>query len=518
MKKRVVIIGAGPAGLCAAYELLDANPNIELIIIESENKVGGLAKTIYDENGNGTDIGPHRFHSKNEDVLNFWDKFLLPQNAPAIDDIMLNRKIEFNSLGADPEKADKVFLKRKRFSRIFYKNCFIDYPIKLKPSTILAMGIPTTIIAGFSYLKSCIKKLPETNLETFMINRFGKVLYELFFEGYTQKVWGVHPSKISKDWGSQRIKGISLINILKNAILSPLKLVKNKEVSLIDEYSYPKWGASQLWEIISDEIKIRGGKILLNTEVKELVKADNKICAVKVFNKDKNTFEEILGDIFISSMPIKELLCNMNEVPENIKDIASKLVYRDFILVNYIVSKFNLKNNTKSPTINDIAPDSWIYLQDNGIHAGRLDIMNNFSPYLVKNLKEDIVINLEYFCNENDDFWNKDDSEIINFGVSELDKLKAVKKEDIKSSKVIRVKKAYPSYFGSYDKFDLLKDYINSIDNLYCIGRNGSHKYNNMDHSVLSGIVVSRVLNQSLNKNLLWDINTDSEYQETKKI
>jgi protoporphyrinogen oxidase len=191
-------------------------------------------------------------------------------------------------------------------------------------------------------------------------------------------------------------------------------------------------------------------------------------------------------------------------------------VYRDFILVNYITSKINLKNNTNYPTINNIAPDSWIYLQDNGVTAGRLDIMNNFSPYMVKNYTDEVVINLEYFCNENDKFWCKSDDEIIKFGVDELKNLNVIDNDDIKTAKVIRIKKAYPSYFGAYDKFDALKNYINSLDNLLCVGRNGQHKYNNMDHSVLSGIIAARIILQNSDKTELWNVNTDPDYQEIK--
>lgn len=510
MKKRAIIIGAGPAGLSTACHLSD---DIIPILIEKEDCVGGLSKTFF-EDGNGTDIGPHRFFTKNQKVLDFWESLCPIQGAKAIDDILVNRQVSLKPDGPDPQIEDKVFLNRKRFSRIYYNKHFLDYPLKMKFSNISALGLIKTFVAGLSYIKSCIYKLPETNLESFMINRFGRVLYELFFEGYTQKVWGVHPSQISKEWGMQRIKGISLIKVVLNALAKPF--VKGKEISLTDEYYYPKWGSSQMWNLMAERIKEKGGEIILNSKVVELVKQDNKIVSVRVQNKNTGEIQEIFGDVFVSSMPVKSLLTNMNDVPQNILDIANNLIYRDFILVNYVTEKINLKNNTDVPTVNNIAPDSWIYLQDNDIKAGRLDIMNNFSPYIVKNFKDDFVINLEYFCNENDNFWSDTDENIINFGISELEKLNVTEKTRIKKSKVIRIKKAYPSYFGSYDKFDELKSYLNSIDNLYCVGRNGQHKYNNMDHSVLSGIVASKIISNNEDKNVLWDINTDSEYQETK--
>ncbi len=514
-KKNVIIIGAGPAGLSCAYSLIgtDYTP----IIIEADSSVGGLAKTIY-ENGNGTDIGPHRFYTKNDKIMNLWDKILPIQGALSCDDILTNRNIILNKNGPDPEKENNVFLRRKRFSRIYYSNHFLDYPLKLNFQNLFALGISKTFIAGLSYLKSCFYKIPETNLESYMINHFGKVLYELFFKDYTQKVWGVHPAEISKEWGVQRIKGISLSKILLNAFCLIFAIKQKKEISLTEEYFYPKLGSSQLWDAMAEKIKQSGGKIILNSEVIYVNKKGNKIVSVKVRNKN-GSIMELFGDIFVSSMPIKTLFTNMNDVPQKIYNSAANLSYRDFILVNFVTKKINLKNNTKFPTINNIAPDSWIYLQDKGIKAGRLDIINNFSPYIVKNYKENVVINLEYFCNENDEFWNESDENIINFAVSELKKLSVIDDGDIKTSKVIRIKKAYPSYFGSgYDKFEQIKDYINTFDNLYCIGRNGQHKYNNMDHSVLSGLTASRVIMKDFDKNILWGINTDSEYQEFKNL
>ena len=513
MKKRVIIIGAGPAGLSAAYRLLDFG--ITPFIIETDEVVGGIAKTFF-ENGNGTDIGPHRFFTKNKQVKDLWEKLLPLQGAPSCDDKLLNREVSLKENGPDPEKDENVFLSRKRFSRIYYSKHFLDYPLKIKPANILAMGLATTFIAGCSYLKSCFYKLPETNLESFMINRFGRVLYELFFEGYTQKVWGVHPSNISKEWGMQRIKGISLMKVVLDAFCKLLSIKHKKETSLVDEYIYPKYGSSQLWNVMADKIKAAGGEIILNSKVIKIVKNENKISSVKFQNTKTGEISELSADLFISSMPIKSLLTRMNNVPDNIVELAKNLSYRDFILVNFVTKKINLKNNTTHPTINNIAPDSWIYLQDNGIKAGRLDIMNNFSPYIIKDFTKDVIINMEYFCNESDDFWKDEDINIINFAISELKKLNVLDDNDIKSSKVIRVKKAYPSYFGSYDKFDEIKSYINSVDNLYCVGRNGQHKYNNMDHSILSGLIAAEIIAENKDKNILWDVNTDSEYQETK--
>ncbi len=513
--KIAIIIGAGPAGLSAAYHLITETENVKPIIIEKTNSVGGISKTIT-ENGNATDIGPHRLFSKNQEIINLWEKLLPLQGSPAIDDKILNRHATLKTGGPNPENVDNVMLKRKRFSRIFYLGKFFDYPISLKVETILNLGLKRTTKAGFSYLKSCIHKVPEHSLEDFMINRFGKVLYKMFFEKYTEKVWGIHPSNISKEWGEQRIKGISLSKVLINALLSPFKLIsKNKkETSLIEEYYYPKFGCSQLWQIMADAITSNGGEILFNTNVTKFGIQDGKIYNVTATCQNEEKIYN--ADYIISSMPIKELISGMENVPNDVKYVAENLQYRDYILASYLAKDVNLPNNTKFPTINNIAPDSWIYLQDDNIKAGRIHIMNNFSPYTVKDFEHNTLINLEYFCNENDELWSKQDDELLDFGISEFKKLGVLNKENIINSKCIRVKKAYPAYFGVYKDFDKIKSYLNSITNLYCIGRNGQHKYNNMDHSILSGIEVVNVIKNNLPIDVLWDVNTEQEYQETK--
>lgn len=517
--KIAVIIGAGPAGLSAAYNFLTKTDDVLPIILEELDCVGGISRTVH-HNGNGIDLGGHRLFSKNQDILNFWEEILPLQGKPPIDDKILGRKITVSETGPDPDKTDKVMLKRKRVSRIYYLRKFFDYPISLKASTILNMGIGRTFVAGMSYIKSCFVKREEKSLEDFMINRFGTVLYKMFFEKYTQKVWGLHPRDISKEWGEQRIKGLSLSKAVLNALLSPLKLISNKqkETSLIEEYFYPKFGCGQLWEYMADEIRRMGGEIRLNTKVLGFDFEDGVIKAVNTVrtNQDYNNPEKFQGNFYISSMPIKDLVSGLGEeVPEDVKRIAEELPYRDYILVGFYCNKINLKNNTKIPTINNICPDSWIYIQEDDITAGRLQIMNNWSPYLVKDFEHKVFISLEYFCNEGDEMWNMSDEDMIKFGISELEKLNVVKSEDILDSVRVKVKKAYPAYFGVYKDFGAVKDFITGIPNLYCVGRNGQHKYNNMDHSMLSGIEVVNVIKDNLDKNILWAVNTEKEYHET---
>ena len=508
-KKTAVIIGAGPAGLSAAYSLIDKTDIIP-IIIEKDDVVGGISKTVFYDN-NGTDIGPHRFFTKSQEVMDFITSFLPLQGKPAKDDILLNREFE-ESAGSNPETEDLVLLKRKRFSRIYYLKKFFDYPISLKPRLFFNLGLIRTLKIGFSYIKSCFVKRKEVSLEDFMINHFGKVLYELFFEKYTQKVWGKHPSDIPKDWGSQRIKGVSLFKILLKAVLAPFNkiLKKESERSLVEEYYYPKFGASQLWNLMAEKIINAGGQIKLNSKVERFYNDDKQIYSVVLDNG-----EEIKADYVISSMPIKDLINGMQYVPDNVKQIADNLEYRNYILVSLLANKINLKNDTKYPTINDIAPDSWIYMQEEDIVAGRLHIMNNFTPYVIEDYKNKVLINLEYFCSEGDELWTKSQNDMINFGISELEKLNILTKDDVINSKYISVDKAYPAYFGAYKDFDTVKDFLNKFNNIYCIGRNGQHKYNNMDHSILSGLKVAEAI-KAEDENLLWDVNTDKDYQETK--
>ncbi len=513
MAKRAVIIGAGPAGLTAAYELLTKTDIIPIILEESDS-AGGIAKTVF-HNGNGIDLGGHRLFSKSQIILDMWEKFLPLQGKPPIDDKILGRNITVSKNGPDPDEADIVMLKRKRLSRIYYLRKFFNYPISLSLATILNMGIIRTAKSGFSYIKSCFIKREEKNLEDFMINRFGKVLYETFFEKYTQKVWGLHPKQISKEWGEQRIKGLSLSKAIINAILSPLHLISNKkkETTLIDEYFYPKYGCGQLWNIMADKIIELGGEIKFNTQVVEFKHSDNRITSVIAQRPDG---QEIINnaDYIISSMPIKDLVLGLENIPENIETIATELPYRDYILAGFYIDKFNLKNNTKIRTINNICPDSWIYLQEDDITAGRLQIMNNWSPYLVKDFKNKVFISLEYFANEGDELWSLSDDEMLKVAIKDIKSLNLTEEEHILDKTVIRVKKAYPAYFGAYSDFYKVKDYLNSFANLYCIGRNGQHKYNNMDHSMLSGIEAVKCIKNNADKKILWEVNTEKEYHE----
>ena len=516
MKKKIIIIGAGPAGLTAAYELLKRNKNNEIVILEASDSIGGISKTI-NYKGNRMDIGGHRFFSKETRVMDFWNEIMPIQGKDSYDDKKLKRTKKLNSDGPDPEKEDRVMLIRNRISRIYYLKKFFDYPITMKFETFKNMGLSRTIVSGFSYLKSVIVKKREDSLENFYINRFGKKLYSMFFEGYTEKLWGRHPSKISADWGAQRVKGLSILAVIKDMLKKLFHINDKKiETSLINEFQYPKYGPGQLWESVAEEIEKMGGVILKNHEVISIRRKDNKI--VSITCKNNGEYKTIKGDIFISSMPLKDLVDGLNDVPNKIKNIALGLPYRDFVTIGLLVDKLNLKNETNIKTINNVVPDCWIYVQEPDVKLGRIQIFNNWSPYLVKDINNTVWVGLEYFCNENDDFWNLSDKDAIEFAKNELIKMGIIHEENVLDAHREKIKKAYPAYFDTYEKIDVLIKYLNKIENLYCIGRNGQHRYNNMDHSMVTAFeTVDNIINNVSDKKNIWNVNIEKDYHEKAK-
>lgn len=518
--KKVVIIGGGPAGLTASYELLkDKTDDFEVVLLEQSDVFGGISQTVkYKQNR--MDIGGHRFFSKDDEIMKWWSNFIPLQGSPAYDDKILGRDSQLFEGGPDPEQSDDVMLVRQRISRIYYKGKFFDYPVKMNFNTIKNMGFFATIRVGFSYLKACIFKRKENSLEDFYVNRFGKLLYSMFFEGYTEKLWGRHPREISADWGAQRVKGLSIRALIKDffkKLFGKKKNDKNVETSLIEQFWYPKYGPGQLWEKVADESQKLGAKILKNHEVKQLNFDGGKISSVVCDTPDGE--QTIYGDVFISSMPVKDLICDMQleVVPREIKEIACGLPYRDFVTVGLLVNKLNLKNKTKIKTIGNIVPDCWIYVQDTSVKLGRIQIFNNWSPYLVKDTDDKVWIGLEYFCSEGDDFWNMNDKECVEFAVNELVSMGIINKEDVVDSHRERVKKAYPAYFDTYARFDEVVNFLEKYDNLYCVGRNGQHRYNNMDHSMLTAITaVNCIKGSEINKSDVWNVNTEKSYHENK--
>jgi protoporphyrinogen oxidase len=517
--KHFVIIGAGPAGLTAAYQILQEIPGAKVNVYEAEERPGGISATI-EYNGNRIDIGGHRFFSKSDVVNNFWKSFMPLQGAGAKDDILLERKKELSYDGPNPETEDAVMLLRDRISRIFYRRKFFDYPISLKVQTFLNMGISNTIRSGFSFLYSSLKKRTENSLEDFYVNHFGRHLYRMFFEDYTEKVWGVHPSHLSSSWGAQRVKELSIGAIIKEAFLKIFNSKhKTNQTSLIEQFYYPKMGPGQLWALVAEKIREAGGVIHYNSKVSK-IHIENSM--VKEVIADVAGEQPIPCDILLSTMPIKDLVEAVNsgggeKAPEHITKAAHDLPYRDFITVGLLLKKLKLRNKTKIKTLKNIIPDCWIYIQERDVRIGRLQIFNNWSPYMVKDPLNTVWIGLEYFCNEGDTLWNMNRDEFISFSIAELEKIGIIEKEDVLDATQVKIRKAYPAYFCSYSEMDHIRAYLDTIDNLYCLGRNGQHKYNNMDHSMLTAMEAVKLIRTNCgDKSAVWNVNAEEKYHEEK--
>ncbi len=514
--KNAIIIGAGPAGLTAAYKLL-TETDIKPIVIEESSFIGGISRTV-NHNGNRMDLGGHRFFSKDDEIMNFWQTLMPLQGAPSFDDALLEREKPLAENGPDPEKEERVMLVRDRVSRIFFLKKFFDYPISLSVQTLKNMGFRNTMRVGFGYMKSIFVKKSEDSLENFYINRFGRPLYEMFFEDYTTKLWGISPKEISADWGAQRVKGLSLSKAILSVLKKPfVKNQKNVETSLIEQFIYPKKGPGQLWETLAFEVEKKGGEIKLDTKVIGINIENNRVVSVTA-EKDGEKIE-FSGEYFISSMPIKDLVSGIDGVivPEDVKTVAENLPYRDFITVGVLVDKLKIKNQTDKKTLSDIIPDCWIYIQERDVKMGRLQIFNNWSPYMVKDVENNVFIGLEYFCNENDEMWNMSDEDFIKFAIDELDYIGIIDKSNVKDAVRIKVKKAYPAYFGVYKDFGKVRSYLDSFQNLFCIGRNGQHRYNNMDHSMMTAFkAVELIKSGATDKASVWEVNTEKSYHENK--
>lgn len=520
-QKKAIIIGAGPAGLTAAYELLEKT-DIQPVIYEMSNEIGGISRTV-NYKGYRMDIGGHRFFSKSDVVMNWWLKFL-PLEASQEQQVTIayhnsTRQIQNLKETAGPNQPDRVMLIRNRKSRIFFLRRFFDYPISLSKNTILGLGLLRTLKIIFSYLYIRIFPIKkEKNLEQFFTNRFGKVLYQIFFKSYTEKVWGVPCSNISAEWGAQRIKGLSISKTIQHIIKSIFKVnshsitQKNVETSLIERFLYPKYGPGQLWEEVARQVQVRGGDVYLNTNVQKLFLDKGNITAVEIYHSDTQETERVEGDYFISTMPVKELINKLQtDIPPAIKDISEGLIYRDFITVGLLLERLSVKDQKSEKLIKD----NWIYVQEPDVQLGRIQVFNNWSPYLVKD-PEKVWLGLEYFCYEADLFWQMSDTEITKFAIKELIKIQFINSpEEVLDYTVIKVPKTYPAYFGTYPQFDRLKSYVNQFENLYLVGRNGMHKYNNQDHSMLTAMAaVENIKHGVTDKSNIWAINTEEDYHE----
>jgi protoporphyrinogen oxidase len=516
-----IIIGAGPAGLTAAIEL-QRHTGIKPILIEAGTQVGGLSRTVCYK-GNRMDIGGHRFFSKSDRVMQWWLE-LMPVEAGEGDDGQLcyqgqQRNVPVADDFVNPEIADLVMLVRNRKSRIYFLRRFFDYPIRLTADTLTKMGLVRTFRAGISYV--CAALLPrrkERSLEDFLINRFGKQLYLTFFKSYTEKVWGVPCHEISAEWGAQRIKGLSLTSVAVHSFKKTFGpthrndiVQKQTETSLIERFLYPKLGPGQLWEHAADLVRKAGGEIHLNMSVDCIHVEGNKVASIEAVNQagDRFTFT---GDYFFSTMPVRDLIRALSvPAPAEVNEISEGLIYRDFITVGLLAHKLKVTEDDGSSL-----KDNWIYIQESDVLVGRLQIFNNWSPWLTGS-NDKVWIGLEYFCNDTDPLWKLTDEEMTRFAIGEVDKIGILDSEDVVDSHVVRVPKTYPAYFGSYDRFDVIRNYTDRFDNLFLVGRNGMHKYNNQDHSMLTAMTaVENIVNGVTAKDNIWAINTETEYHEEK--
>jgi protoporphyrinogen oxidase len=520
-----VIAGAGPAGLTAALELLRRS-NITPIVFEADSQVGGISKTV-NHRGNRMDLGGHRFFSKSDWVMRWWQEILPVADGQSDPNEALRITYRRQSRDLRPAihgsgSSDAVMLVRKRLSRIFYRRRFFDYPLKLNAATLRNMGLVETLRIGLSYGQAqLMHRAPEISLEDFLVNRFGDRLYRTFFKDYTEKVWGVPCGEISAEWGAQRIKGLSVAKAVANAMLSPFRSAadtgqKRTETSLIERFLYPKFGPGQMWEEVARKIAARGGAIHLAHRIVGLEREGAVIKAVNVRDEFSGSVRRVACDHFISTMAIRDLTRFLEPPDSIIRRIADRLPYRDFMTAGLLLRKMNSSSHRQpgGPAGNGMPPDNWIYIQEPDVRIGRLQIFNNWSPAMVAD-PNTIWVGLEYFCAEGDDLWSMEDGRFLDFAAGELERMGLIERSDVLDGTLVRVAKAYPAYFGGYGEFPKVRAYLEHFTNLYPVGRNGMHRYNNQDHSMLAAnSAVSSIMNGGRGKSAIWRINETDDYHE----
>ncbi|MBT3484383.1 MAG: NAD(P)/FAD-dependent oxidoreductase [Desulfobacula sp.] len=461
-QKKIIVIGAGPAGLAATYN--SAKRKIEAICFEADNMVGGISRTV-ERNNFRFDIGGHRFFTKIKRVNNIWNEVL----------------------GED-------FLLRPRLSRIFYNGTFFNYPLQAS-NALLGLGIFNSIGIGVSYLKSRLFPIhPEDNFEQWVSNRFGFKLYDTFFKTYTEKVWGLDCQQIRAEWAAQRIKGLSLWSAVINALFKNKTAIK----TLINEFHYPRLGPGQMYETMAEKAVASGAKLYLNHCVKTLEHKNNRIFAVSVTNMENKI--SVAGTDFVSTMPITRLITSLSPAPpEKVLNAAGALRYRALLTINLLIDEPQQ------------LPDTWIYVHDPNVKMGRIQCFANWSPHMVPENKSSL--GLEYFCWEGDEIWTMSDKDLIQLGKKEIKQLKLIDTDKIFDGFVVRMPKCYPIYDEHYVRhIETIKTYLKQFKNLQLCGRYGLFKYNNMDHSILTALyAVENILSANHN---LWNVNADDDYHE----
>jgi protoporphyrinogen oxidase len=523
MSHTAVIVGGGPAGLTAAYEL-QRSSDVRPLVFELGEQVGGISRTI-NYRGNRMDLGGHRFFSKSDWVMHWWQSMLpvaanqdVGGDAAALRLAYQGSARDFTAAALASQSTDAVMLVRSRLSRIFYRRRFFDYPLKLNLATLAKLGAPYSAAVGASYLAARLNpRRPEHTLEDFLVNRFGNTLYRTFFKDYTEKVWGVPCAEISAEWGAQRIKGLSISKAIAHALSKPFRgrdtAQKSTETSLVERFLYPKLGPGQMWEHVAARVIAAGGEVHLRHRVVGLHRDDRKLTAVDVRDANTGEVRRIACDQLISTMPVKELVSLLQPEDHQIMNIASQLPYRDFMTAGLLVRR--MRGGDRDSAANGMPPDNWIYIQEPDVKLGRLQVFNNWSPALVAD-PATIWLGLEYFCAEGDELWNMTDGAFLSFAATELAKIGLIAQEDVLDGTVVRVPKAYPAYFGAYNQIGQVRDWLDTFTNLYPVGRNGMHRYNNQDHSMLAAkAAVECIVSGSADKSALWSVNVEGEYHES---
>jgi len=524
--KTAIIIGAGPAGLTAAFELLTRS-RIRPTVLEKSGYMGGISRTV-NYKDNRIDIGGHRFFSKSDRVMNWWLDRLPLQAVNGDYGITyhgMTRLIEKRRQAGqppggdavDPKQQDRVMLLRPRQSRIYYLRRFFDYPIRLSGRTLRNLGLWRVMRITLSYLRIALFPLrEERNLEQFFINRFGRELYATFFKSYTEKVWGVPCTRISAAWGAQRVKGLSIWKTLAHAVSAVGRKIfggaqQKVETSLIEQFLYPKFGPGLMWETVAEDVKRMGGEILVSHTVTGIIADGRRITAIEARDDATGEVVTLYGDYFFSTMPIRELMRALRPPPDAaVLEVSDGLVYRDFITVGLLLRTLKIRERDHTPI-----KDNWIYIQEPDVLVGRVQIFNNWSPYMVAQ-SSNVWIGLEYFCNENDALWKMADGELIALAKEEMSRIGMIEAGEVLDATVLRMEKTYPAYFGSYDRFDEIRRFVDQVENLFLIGRNGMHRYNNQDHSMLTAMIaVDNILADRTDKSNIWEVNTEEDYHET---
>jgi len=464
--KKVAIFGGGPAGLSAGYVLTRQGYHVS--IIEKEKQVGGISKTV-EEQGYRFDLGGHRFFTKIPEVQQLWNELL-----------------------------EEDFLLRPRLSRIFYRGKFFDYPIK--PFNALSgLGLYEAILIMASYANAKIRPIkPEESFEDWVVNRFGRRLFEHFFKSYTEKVWGMSTKELKAEWAAQRIQGLSLVSAVTNTLLKQVR--KNRIKTLIEEFHYPRLGPGQMYEAMARSVERTGGVVLLNTRVSGIKIEQQQILSIRISDVEGRE-SQLEADYYISSLPLRDLLSLLS--PHNDSDAAragQTLKYRDFLSVNLALDK------------DFLFPDNWIYVHSPEVRLGRVQNFKQWSPAMVPE-ENCCSLGLEYFCNEGDELWSAQDADLVKLATEEISRIGLIESDLVKWGKVIRVPKAYPVYDDDYQKsIPIIRNYLLSLNNLQTIGRNGLHRYNNMDHSILTGLLAAKNIEGAAFD--LWQVNTEEEYHE----